>query len=467
MCRPGLNRLWILTALLPIVLLRVNPATAQTFSSGSTGADGVFSPTTNQTLQLPPSGVFNFTTINIPSNVSVTFLRNAKNTPVTMLATGNVTILGSININGQDGGLGGPGGFSGGPGGRVNSGALFGVQGFSGEGPGNGLGATNGGGGGAGYSEDGQAGGGDNNGGGPAGTRYGTNNLLPLIGGSGGGGGSGNLNGTGFGGGGGGAILIASSGTLSFGNLNTPSATISAIGGDGIASCGVNSGGAGSGGGIRIVANTIVGSPNLLVGGGSGHTACAFRGNGGDGSPGYVRVEAFNLSGFRLQTPVAHLVLSQPNPVVTNAQLTITSVGGINAPTAPLASFLTPPDIVVPATVANPVTVAIAASNIPTGTVIQVTLTPIIGTRTTVSSTPLSGTLASSTATASVNLPGVTSVITASATINLTSAQAGPPIFVNGERVARMEVTSSFGGRTETVYVTHSGRRMASRDLQK
>lgn len=40
------------------------PAVAQTFNSGSTGADGAFSPTANTTLSLPPSGVFNFTTKN-------------------------------------------------------------------------------------------------------------------------------------------------------------------------------------------------------------------------------------------------------------------------------------------------------------------------------------------------------------------------------------------------------------------
>src|SRR3972149_3792529 len=76
------------------------PAVAQTFNSGSTGADGPFNPTTNTTLALPPSGVFNFTTINIPAGVSVIFTRNATNTPVAQLASGNVTIAGTINLNG-------------------------------------------------------------------------------------------------------------------------------------------------------------------------------------------------------------------------------------------------------------------------------------------------------------------------------------------------------------------------------
>lgn len=62
------------------------------FVSGSTGADGTFAPAANTELQLPPDGVFNYTTVNIPDGVTVTFKRNAANTPVYILATGNVTM---------------------------------------------------------------------------------------------------------------------------------------------------------------------------------------------------------------------------------------------------------------------------------------------------------------------------------------------------------------------------------------
>jgi hypothetical protein len=44
-----------------------------TFSSGSTGADGAFAPTVTQSIAVPASGVFNYTTINIPSGVTITF----------------------------------------------------------------------------------------------------------------------------------------------------------------------------------------------------------------------------------------------------------------------------------------------------------------------------------------------------------------------------------------------------------
>ena len=75
-----------------LAILWAWPVSAQTFSSGSTGADGVFAPTASTTVPLPPSGVFNFTTVTIPAGVTVTFARNAANTPVTILATGDVTV---------------------------------------------------------------------------------------------------------------------------------------------------------------------------------------------------------------------------------------------------------------------------------------------------------------------------------------------------------------------------------------
>ena len=111
-----------LVVIIALVVLAGTPASAQTFNSGSTGADGPFSPTGNTTLTLPPSGVFNFTTINIPSGVTVTFTRNAGNTPAILLATGNVTINGTLDVSGSAAGpfgrpgLGGSGGFDGGPG---------------------------------------------------------------------------------------------------------------------------------------------------------------------------------------------------------------------------------------------------------------------------------------------------------------------------------------------------------------
>src|SRR5437899_11255426 len=82
---------WLEATSLVMVLLWTGTVSAQTFSSGSTGADGAYAPMANTTLTLPPNGVFNFTTVNIPSGVTVTFVKNAANTPVTILASGIVT----------------------------------------------------------------------------------------------------------------------------------------------------------------------------------------------------------------------------------------------------------------------------------------------------------------------------------------------------------------------------------------
>src|SRR5262249_46575292 len=103
-------------------------AWSQTFNSGSTGSDLAFSPNGSTTVTVPASGVFNYTTI--PGGGTVTYLRNTANTPLTILASGNVTIAGTIDVSGinggggaitgtiltPNGGRGGPGGFDGGNG---------------------------------------------------------------------------------------------------------------------------------------------------------------------------------------------------------------------------------------------------------------------------------------------------------------------------------------------------------------
>src|SRR6185503_11362002 len=91
-------------------------------------------------------GVFNYTTVTIPAGVTITYTRNANNTPVTILATGDVVINGTINIDGgasdfsPNGALGGPGGFNGGKAGYPADAA----SGTSGEGPGGGCGGLGG-----------------------------------------------------------------------------------------------------------------------------------------------------------------------------------------------------------------------------------------------------------------------------------------------------------------------------------
>ena len=256
------------------------------FSSGSTGADGALSPTVNTEVVLPPSGILNYSTVNIPAGVTVTFRKNTLNTPVVMLVQSDATIGGSIHVIGanasnsgaagdgqlgDDGlpGAGGPGGFAGG------RGAAEGVPNNAGAG----LGPGGGGGGSASFTAQcgvtyvtaGAGGSHASRGQGLAshpcwravvtGDTYGSALLLPLIGGSGGGGAGGGPNFAGAGGGGGGgAILIAASGTLNV------AGSILAYGGNGGNSAGPGGGAAGAGGAggaIRLVATVLTGNGTL------------------------------------------------------------------------------------------------------------------------------------------------------------------------------------------------------------
>lgn len=171
------------------------------FDSGSSGEDGAFTPTVDTELELPEDGIFHFTNVTIPDGVTVRFDGTG---PVTILASGDVEVAGTIDLSGSwsppvgaagDGNVGddglpgfaGPGGFDGGLGGepaedRENR------LGGAGIGPG-------GGGGGVRSSNRKRSGAGGSFGtvgssgfGVTPGETYGSEVLLPLVGGSGGGG---------------------------------------------------------------------------------------------------------------------------------------------------------------------------------------------------------------------------------------------------------------------------------------
>lgn len=105
-----LQRLVVAATLLSAALL-VTPGTARMqnqFNSGSTGADDAFNPTATpavQEAQLSESGVFNYITFNIPAGVTSRYKPNSKNTPVRILAQGDVNILGKIDVSGGNGSI--------------------------------------------------------------------------------------------------------------------------------------------------------------------------------------------------------------------------------------------------------------------------------------------------------------------------------------------------------------------------
>ena len=80
-------------------------AHAQLFDFGSDGTFGVISvgDNTTMTVNLPPDGIINATTVTVGTNGVLKFNRNALNTPVYLLATGNVLVRGSIDVSGKGG----------------------------------------------------------------------------------------------------------------------------------------------------------------------------------------------------------------------------------------------------------------------------------------------------------------------------------------------------------------------------
>lgn len=240
-------------ALAAALFLGLLPGTALAqFDAGSNGSYGPLNVTENTTLDLPPDGVFHCTTINVSAGRTLRFNRNPLNTPVVLLAQGDVTIAGVIDVSGSNPsgaipGVGGPGGFDGGFGGFGPSEPEY--RGGDGHGPGRGLNA------------DGQRSAAYATGAGNNDRTYGNVLILPLIGGSGSAGSNGNP-GRG-GGGGGGAILIASNTRITVnGQINATGGVV------------VGFGSGGSGGAIRLVAPTGGGNGDLnasgLAGGGNG-----------------------------------------------------------------------------------------------------------------------------------------------------------------------------------------------------
>jgi hypothetical protein len=257
--------------------------------------------------------------------------------------------------------------------------------------------------------------------------------------------------------------VIASSGTI------TVTGQILAQGGAGgaITGGGVAAGGGGSGGSIRLIATSVAGTTGTInVAGGAGGSPSTSV-EGGGGSAGRVRIEAFtNTLAVSLgTTTVGVLSTGAPTSVaLPNApSLRITAVGGVAAPPAPVGSF-TVADVVLPPTVTNPVSVGLAATNVPVGTTVTVTVKGLYDAASSAVSAPLAGTIAASTASASVTIPtNEPSVIGAAASFLLTAAAGATPLYVDGEPVERVHVAATSGEPSTVAYVTTSGREIRLR----
>ncbi len=297
--------------------------------------------------------VFKYSSVTIRSNATVTFKNHASRAPVVWLVSGDVTIDGSLNLNGQSqvyaplhaepgpgGGRGGQGNFGSG----LNSGSGFGTGG----GPisqGANYGAIPG-----------------------ARPAYGNPSILQLIGGSGGGGGDGDNN---IGGGaGGGAILIAATQSIEIGG------NLSANGGSGQSGAYWLNTGAGSGGAIRLVCNSILGRGAVNALAGQSNTQ---RGNGGFGRLRLERCQ--NLDGTISFSPDPSVVtLAQGSealiwPPTGAPEVRITSIGGGAVSLDPRAGFgAFGPDVALPIT--NRTFVTVETKNVEPQSQVIVRVTP-------------------------------------------------------------------------------------------
>lgn len=485
------KRCLIINGALAIGLIAYTNMSMAAYISDSTGVDGAFNPTTSQAVQLPSNGVFNYTSVNIPSGVTITYKKNASNTPVTIFASGDVTIAGVIDVSatapldaGDIGspGLAGPGGYNGGRGGQAggdSSNWIDGLTGFTigraGVGPGGGMPGP--------FLRSGvysgpsvASGGGGAFGTAPAapanvcpttpGVVYGNLTLLPLIGGSGGGGGAGGSVFPGLGGGGGGgAILIAASGTINV------TGSILANGGATLRSNNNGRGGlggGGSGGAIRLIASTISGNGTInAIGGVSGYDlanqtlgtayyVCSGYSNGAsEGGFGRIRLESETLSRTVATSP---FYVGSPPSIISIPGLPVLSIASI----AGMAVTNTPTgagDIRLPTNASNPVTVVLVTKGVTVGSSIKLTLLPATGVPVNVTSGPTTGTVDNATASVSLDIPGGSSSLQASVTYTvLASAGDAMSTYAQGERVEKVRLSSVMGGPSTATLITISGK---------
>jgi hypothetical protein len=452
-----------------LAALMAGTASAQ-FGSGSDGSDGALTPQANVEIDMAdhPDGIYQYTSVNIPAGVVVTFLPNAANTPVTWLIQTTCVIDGTVSLNGQNAttgngpGEGGPGGFRGGQAALAfPDGAVAGPGG----GPGGGNVSSGGSpvpntqGANASYGALGDTTGSDNFG--PRGAIYGNEFILPLIGGSGGSGGNGTeFQDGGAGGGGGGAILMAADTSITIGT----DAIVAARGGDGFNSAD-NDGGGGSGGALRFLAPQVTVAGTVTVLGGDHPRFSSFRAGLGrirfDGSVVDIQQTASRV-GISSLGSLGIVML----PLNVGPQLQITTVGGVPV-TVPTTGNFDPlvPNVEVPAALSNPIDVVVVAANIPVATDIEIVVRPQVGPAATFTSQN-TGTEASSTATVSVTLPSGDGTLHAAATVvtgkegDLSAASLRETgVAPNGERFARIEMATALGGVQRSTFITESGKR--------
>lgn len=322
------------------------------YTGSGADANGNFDPPTGTfTFDLATMGtydqarwavVFHFKSVNIKNGTTVKFTNHPSKAPVVWIVETTVTVAGTIDLSGShattnnllvdDYAEPGPGGFRGGRGAYQT-----GPGGSVGFGPGGGnhnsTASSNMGtgsyGSGAGYATAGAQTGVSVA---PGGATYGSPQIFPLIGGSGGAGyHSGGVNGSGpQGGGGGGALLLSTNGTIAI----QKSGKVYANGGDSSNSFSNNFSGAGSGGAVRFVADSISIQKDQT----STAQIHAHGGQGGGywGGNGRIRFEA-NAIDLQVDSSPPSSVSNIPGPIFQTNQpeIYLKSVNGVSVTNDP------------------------------------------------------------------------------------------------------------------------------------
>lgn len=317
--------------------------------------------------------VFKYSSVTIDEGCTVRFSNHPANPPVYWLVSGDVTINGELNLDGANGqdsfssgtavcAVPGPGGFAGGLSMTYDSQASLSYYGGGGYGPGGGVSQKY-------YNYTGVVGAGGSHASRgtsqsdkynsvtsttTSGPIYGEDSLVPLVGGSGGAGYNGEhesyttLAGGGSGGAGGGAICIAAKGKVAL------AGSILARGGRGGGYTNNSSsfyfmGGCGSGGAVRIVAETVEGSGTIDVSSFGGTTTSLTKDvgttiryieNRSIGAPGRVRLDAslVTLCGGDFTAWTAKPSIGNVNTVTLWAEARIIplTLGGAELPADPV-----------------------------------------------------------------------------------------------------------------------------------
>lgn len=400
-----------------ILILGFLAWTAIVSAQVSTGVDGALATTTNAVvifdpvaagLDLDADNVFHFTTITISagSTLKLKASKLRKNRAVIFLASGPVTINGTIDLSGEDGvpvstpiqltrrpSEPGPGGFAGGLGSRSDTNPNTNASDGYGPAVSRGLAGSATGGCGNGFN---------------ASSAHMNISMFPLVGGAGGGGaGCG-----GNGGAGAGAIRIVSAVSIQIDSQ----AQILANGGQGTAAGGNWPGGAGGGGMIHLIAPAVTFSAGYNI---TAFSAAARNPSGPLSSgAGVLRVNANTITGplnfFNPAPPITGPFYTLPLPSGL-PDLTITQVNGVNVANPP-SGQLTGLDVVVNAPGAS--TVTIATNNIPIGTAVNLRISSEIVTDQSITCSPLvavQGQAGAGTATCSATFPLGANITIASA----------------------------------------------------